>query len=67
MDRSSGERQAPGRNRSPRGRRSAKACYYSGLGQHGTLNKWYHGADYQAALEIGDKYATFRRYAVEGQ
>jgi uncharacterized protein (DUF1330 family) len=31
------------------------------------LNKWYHGADYQAALKIGEKYATFRRYAVEGQ
>jgi uncharacterized protein (DUF1330 family) len=31
------------------------------------LNKWYHGADYQAALKIGQQYATFRRYAVEGQ
>ena len=31
------------------------------------MNKWYHGADYQAALKIGEKYATFRRYAVEGQ
>jgi uncharacterized protein (DUF1330 family) len=31
------------------------------------LNKWYNGADYQAALAIGKKYATFRRYAVEGQ
>jgi uncharacterized protein (DUF1330 family) len=31
------------------------------------LNKWYHGADYQAALKIGEQYATFRRYAVEGQ
>jgi uncharacterized protein (DUF1330 family) len=31
------------------------------------LNKWYSGADYQAALKIGEKYATFRRYAVEGQ
>jgi uncharacterized protein (DUF1330 family) len=31
------------------------------------LNKWYNGADYQAALKIGEKYATFRRYAVEGQ
>jgi hypothetical protein len=24
-------------------------------------------AAYQAALKIGEKYATFRRYAVEGQ
>jgi uncharacterized protein (DUF1330 family) len=31
------------------------------------LNKWYKGDDYQAALKIGQKYATFRRYAVEGQ
>ena len=31
------------------------------------LNKWYKGADYQEALKIGQKYATFRRYAVEGQ
>ena len=31
------------------------------------LNKWYKSADYQAALKIGEKYATFRRYAVEGQ
>ena len=31
------------------------------------LNKWYNGADYQAALKIGEQYATFRRYAVEGQ
>ena len=31
------------------------------------LNKWYNGAEYQAALKIGEKYATFRRYAVEGQ
>jgi uncharacterized protein (DUF1330 family) len=31
------------------------------------LNAWYHGADYQAALKIGEKYATFRRFAVEGQ
>ena len=29
--------------------------------------KWYRSADYQAALEIGRKYATFRRYIVEGQ
>ena len=31
------------------------------------INKWYNSADYQAALKIGEKYATFRRYAVEGQ
>jgi uncharacterized protein (DUF1330 family) len=31
------------------------------------LMKWYKGADYQDALKIGQKYATFRRYAVEGQ
>jgi uncharacterized protein (DUF1330 family) len=28
--------------------------------------KWYKSADYQAALEIGKKYATFRRYIIEG-
>jgi uncharacterized protein (DUF1330 family) len=31
------------------------------------MDKWYKSADYQAALKIGEKYATFRRYAVEGQ
>jgi uncharacterized protein (DUF1330 family) len=31
------------------------------------LKAWYNGADYQAALKIGEKYATFRRFAVEGQ
>lgn len=31
------------------------------------LKKWYDSADYQAALKIGRQYATFRRYAVEGQ
>jgi uncharacterized protein (DUF1330 family) len=31
------------------------------------MNKWYNSADYQAALKIGKKYATFRRYADEGQ
>lgn len=31
------------------------------------LKAWYDGADYQEALKIGRKYATFRRYAVEGQ
>lgn len=29
------------------------------------LMKWYKGADYQAALKIGEKYATFRRYAID--
>ena len=31
------------------------------------IKTWYNGAEYQAALKIGEKYATFRRYAVEGQ
>lgn len=31
------------------------------------LNAWYKSPDYQAALKIGEKYATFRRYAIEGQ
>lgn len=31
------------------------------------MNAWYKSDDYQAALKIGEKYATFRRYAVEGQ
>jgi len=31
------------------------------------LKAWYNGKDYQDALAIGKKYATFRRYAVEGQ
>jgi uncharacterized protein (DUF1330 family) len=30
------------------------------------LKAWYNGAAYQEALKIGEKYATFRRYAVEG-
>jgi uncharacterized protein (DUF1330 family) len=30
------------------------------------LMAWYNGAEYQAALKIGEKYATFRRYAIEG-
>ena len=30
------------------------------------LKGWYNGADYQAALKIGQKYATFRRFAIEG-
>jgi uncharacterized protein (DUF1330 family) len=30
------------------------------------LMAWYNGAEYRAALEIGKKYATFRRYAIEG-
>ena len=30
------------------------------------MKAWYNGADYQAALKIGEKYATFRRYAIEG-
>jgi uncharacterized protein (DUF1330 family) len=31
------------------------------------LNAWYNGAEYQTALKIGEKYAAFRRFAVEGQ
>ena len=31
------------------------------------IKGWYKGADYQAALKIGQKYATFRRYVVEGK
>jgi len=30
------------------------------------LMKWYKSPEYQAALEIGKKYATFRRYIIEG-
>jgi len=30
------------------------------------VNAWYKSADYQAALKIGEKYATFRRYVIEG-
>src|SRR6476646_12284557 len=31
------------------------------------VKAWFNGADYQAALKVGEKYATFRRYAIEGQ
>jgi uncharacterized protein (DUF1330 family) len=31
------------------------------------LKAWYNSKDYQEALVIGKKYATFRRYAVQGQ
>src|SRR5256886_7982073 len=31
------------------------------------LNAWFNGKDYQAALKIGEKYATLRRFAVEGK
>jgi len=34
---------------------------------HEALKTWYNSKDYQDALAIGKKYATFRRYAVEGQ
>src|ERR1700760_918452 len=30
------------------------------------LMAWYNGAEYKTALEIGQKYATFRRYAIDG-
>jgi hypothetical protein len=33
---------------------------------HEALKAWFNCADYQAALKIGEKYATFRRFAVEG-
>jgi uncharacterized protein (DUF1330 family) len=31
------------------------------------INAWYKSAEYQEALKIGEKYATFRRYVIEGQ
>ena len=31
------------------------------------MKKWYESEAYQEALKIGKQYATFRRYAVEGQ
>jgi len=31
------------------------------------MNAWYKSDAYQEALKIGEKHATFRRYAVEGQ
>jgi uncharacterized protein (DUF1330 family) len=31
------------------------------------LKKWYDSAEYQELLKTAYKYATFRRYAVEGQ
>jgi hypothetical protein len=37
------------------------------MGKVEALDKWYKGATYQEALKIGTKYATFHRYAVEGQ
>jgi uncharacterized protein (DUF1330 family) len=30
------------------------------------LMAWYKGAEYQAAVKIGEKYATFRRYGIDG-
>jgi hypothetical protein len=30
------------------------------------LKAWYNGADYQAALKIGQKHTAFPRYAIEG-
>ena len=30
------------------------------------MQAWRNGADYKAARVIGDKYATFRSYAVDG-
>jgi uncharacterized protein (DUF1330 family) len=31
------------------------------------IKKWYTSAEYQAALAIGKKYATFRRYVIDGK
>ena len=31
------------------------------------LKTWFNSAEYQDVLKIGKKYATFRRFAVEGQ
>jgi len=31
------------------------------------LKAWYSGTDYQDALTVGRKYATFRRYAVDAR
>jgi uncharacterized protein (DUF1330 family) len=31
------------------------------------LKAWFNGAAYQEARKVGNKYATFRRFAVEGQ
>jgi uncharacterized protein (DUF1330 family) len=30
------------------------------------LMKWYNGYEYQEALKIGKKYATFRGYVIDG-
>jgi len=30
------------------------------------MNAWRNGADYKEARKIGDKYATYRSFAVEG-
>ncbi len=30
------------------------------------MQAWYHSADYKAARKIGDKYATFRQFVVDG-
>jgi uncharacterized protein (DUF1330 family) len=37
------------------------------VGSIGALNTWYKSKDYQEALKIGEKYAKFRRYAIDGQ
>jgi hypothetical protein len=48
-------------------RDTAQAHHRPAVGEHGRIKAWYNGKDYQEALAIGKKYATFRRYAVEGQ
>ncbi len=30
------------------------------------LQAWFNGADYKAAREVGDRYATFRHFVVNG-
>ena len=44
-----------------------KRVTIQGWDSHDALKAWFNGADYQAALKIGEKYATFRRFAIEGQ
>jgi uncharacterized protein (DUF1330 family) len=42
-----------------------KRVAISGWDSVDQMKSWYNSADYQAALKIGQQYATFRRYAVE--
>ena len=48
----------------------AHGCWFFDENGHrylDALNNWYNSEAYQAALKTGKQYATFRRYAVEGQ